>query len=456
MVPQPTRLSPSLACNVDPEAVRRDLQEQLRCARARTDAMFALLEPEAFDARPIPERNRLVFYLGHLEVFDWNLLVRDCLRHPSRDAAWEQRFAFGIDPTDGELPRDRAEDWPTVETVRRRNAELRADVDARLAKAPLQGWLERGWAWRLCIEHRAMHAETLAYSLAWLPHEHKKPGPKPAGIDAVPPRTEIVRIPGGHATLGRDREERHAGWDNEFDVHRVFVPPFAIDRYAVTNAQWLEFMDAGGYQNDHLWTPVDWAWRCARGIDRPGYWHGEPSAWRWRAMFASVPLPLAWPVYVSHAEASAYARWRGKRLPSEAQWHRAALGTIEGQERVHPWGSAAPAPGLHGNFGFAAWDPLPIDAHPSGQSAFGVHGMCGNGWQWTRTVFAPFSGFEPLPFYRGYSANFFDGVHFVAKGASPATEPMFLRRAFRNWFQPRYPYVYATFRCVDDEGACGT
>ncbi|HEX5050662.1 MAG TPA: SUMF1/EgtB/PvdO family nonheme iron enzyme [Planctomycetota bacterium] len=437
---------------IDAHACRAGLTQLLRAARARTDAIFELLEPRAFVARPIPERHRLVFYLGHLEVFDWNLLVRDCLGRPSRHAEWEQRFAFGIDPVDGELPQDRPEQWPDVDTVRRYGMQLRADVDAELARAPLDGWLERGWAWRLAIEHRAMHAETLAYLLASLPHEAKRPGPAPGGLDAAPPRAELVPIPAGHATLGRSAAERHAGWDNEYEMHRVFVPPFAIDRHAVTNAQWLEFVEAGGYRDERLWTPADWAWRCAQRIERPGYWQGGPGAWRWRAMFASVPLPPAWPVYVSHAEASAYARWRGRRLPSEAQWHRAALGGPDGRERAHPWGDAEPVPGTHGNFGFAAWDPQPVDAHPAGQSAFGVHGLCGNGWQWTRTVFAPFAGFEPLPFYRGYSADFFDGQHFVAKGASAATETMFLRRSFRNWFQPRYPYVFATFRCVDESG----
>lgn len=165
-------------------------------------------------------------------------------------------------------------------------------------------------------------------------------------------------------------------------------------------------------------------------------------------MFAEIPLPLDWPVYVSHDEASAYARWVGKELPSEAQWHRAAYGTRNGNERAYPWGAEAPS-ARRGNFDFERWDPVPAGSHPEGDSDFGIADLVGNGWEWTRTPFAPFPGFQPFSFYPGYSANFFDGKHFVMKGGSPRTAAGMLRRSFRNWFQPHYPYVYATFRCVE-------
>jgi iron(II)-dependent oxidoreductase len=162
-------------------------------------------------------------------------------------------------------------------------------------------------------------------------------------------------------------------------------------------------------------------------------------------------LPLDWPVYVSHAEANAYARWAGKSLPTEAQWHRAAYGTADGGERAYPWGEVEP--GSHkGNFDFNTWDPTSVGAFPQGRSAFGVFDMLGNGWEWTSTLFAPFPGFEAFPFYRGYSADFFDGKHYVIKGGSARTAASMLRRSFRNWFQPHYQYVYAGFRCVTGRG----
>jgi formylglycine-generating enzyme required for sulfatase activity len=151
-------------------------------------------------------------------------------------------------------------------------------------------------------------------------------------------------------------------------------------------------------------------------------------------------------VYVSHAEARAYAAWRGLRLPSEAEYQRAAYGAPEG-ERLHPWGDAAPDPS-RGVFDFSSWDPEAAGSHPAGASAWGVHDLVGNGWEWTDSVFAPFPGFAALPSYPEYSADFFDGAHFVMKGASPATAGELIRPTFRNWFRSRYPYVYAGFRCA--------
>ena len=168
-------------------------------------------------------------------------------------------------------------------------------------------------------------------------------------------------------------------------------------------------------------------------------------------MFAEVPLPLNWPVFVSQAEASAYLRWAGKVLLTEAQFHRAAYGNPEGKERAFPWGDEPPDQRC-GNFDFYSWDPAPVGSHPLGNSAFGVADLVGNGWEWTSTLFRPFPGFERFAFYPGYSANFFDGKHYVMLGASWATDRALVRRTFRNWFQPHYPYVFAKFRCVRAAG----
>jgi formylglycine-generating enzyme required for sulfatase activity len=164
-------------------------------------------------------------------------------------------------------------------------------------------------------------------------------------------------------------------------------------------------------------------------------------------MFNDVSLPLAWPVYVSQAEAKAYANWVGKSLPTEAEWQRAAYCTPQGEQRPYPWGSESPSPGF-GNFDFARWEPAPVNAHPAGKSAFGAEGMLGNGWEWTSSEFAPFPGFAAFPFYPGYSANFFDGKHFVMKGGSARTAACMLRSTFRNWFQAQYQPIYTGFRCV--------
>jgi formylglycine-generating enzyme required for sulfatase activity len=152
---------------------------------------------------------------------------------------------------------------------------------------------------------------------------------------------------------------------------------------------------------------------------------------------------------VSHAEASAYARWRGARLPTEAEFQRAAYGMPSGSGRTYPWGEAVPTE-EHAVFDCATWDPQPAGSHQAGRSAWGVDDLVGNGWEWTSSVFAPFPGFTPMRSYPEYSADFFDGEHFVMKGASPVTARELVRPTFRNWFRPRYPYVYASFRCARD------
>jgi ergothioneine biosynthesis protein EgtB len=260
----------------------------------------------------------------------------------------------------------------------------------------------------------------------------------------------MIEVAAGQATLGLSpRDESDFGWDNEFEAQTVHVEAFSIDKYKITNRQYLQFMAAGGYANPAFWTEENWNWRAAQYVRHPVFWRWNLDRWYWRTMFEEIPLPLDSPVYVSHAEANAYARWAGKSLPSEAQWHRAAYGAENNSERLFPWGNEAPNPN-RGNFDFHNWDPTPVAAFPEGQSAFGVADLLGNGWEWTSSRFEPFSGFQPFSFYPGYSADFFDGKHYVMKGASPRTAACMLRRSFRNWFQPHYQYVYAGFRCVSN------
>jgi ergothioneine biosynthesis protein EgtB len=433
---------------------RHALASRLSDARAKTDELFSIVRPGALYDRPIPERHRLIFYLGHLEAFDWNLIARRAFGiepfHPSLD----KLFAFGIDPIGGGLPDEPASDWPDAATVRSYNERVRATLDDCLAGArrPSDG-TDLDGALHMAIEHRLMHAETLAYLLHQLPHEAKVPQrsmPVPrAGETAA--GTRDVTIPAGYATLGRGRDERGFGWDNEFDRFRVHVPEFSIDSRKVSNGRFLEFLRDGGYERRELWSDAAWDWKTREGVRHPQFWRERDGVWLYRGMFEEVPLPLDAPVYVSHAEASAFARRLRRSLPSESQFHRAAYGTPDGGERSYPWGEEDPG-SVEGNFDLRRWDPTPLGAFPSGDSAFGVSELVGNGWEWTESVFAPFPGFRPHPDYEGYSANFFDGEHFVQKGGSPRTAACMLRRSFRNWFQPLYPYVYAGFRTVGIRG----
>ena len=413
---------------------RRRLVSRLIEARVETDALFGMVRPEALYDRPIPVRHRIVFYIGHLEAFDWNLLSGACGLAGFRPDL-NRLFAFGIDPVGGGLPADRPGDWPRIQDVNEYRDRVRRALDRTLDTAPLpeDGEGSFGQLLNIAIEHRLMHAETLAYMFHQMPFEHKRGTAARRMFQSNSFTPERVRVPAGRPTLGLRRDSESFGWDNEFEACSADVPEFAIDRCKVTNGQFLEFLEAGDYNERALWKAADWEWKTAQGISHPLFWVRRGNAWAYRSMFDEIPLPLDWPVYASHAEASAYARWAGKALPTEAQWHRAAYGTEEG-----PYPPAD------------AWDPAPVNAGALGVSAFGVVGLIGNGWEWTSTEFAPFPGFRPFACYPGYSAQFFDAQHYVLKGGSVRTSRVMLRRSFRNWFQPRYQYVYAGFRCASD------
>ncbi len=226
----------------------------------------------------------------------------------------------------------------------------------------------------------------------------------------------MVEIPAGAAQLGLDSEAAF-GWDNEFQALAVEVPAFSMAKHKITNGEYLEFV--------------------RDGAAAPFFWTERAGRWCHRGMFAEIPLPLDWPVYVTHSEAEAYAKWRGGSLPTEAQFHRAT--------EFH--GAASVAHGEPGaNLDFRHWEPVPVHANDNGAAV--PSQLVGNGWEWTSTVFAPFPGFTPFPFYQNYSEPFFDGRHYVLKGASPRTAARLARPSFRNWFRPSYPYIYATFRLV--------
>jgi ergothioneine biosynthesis protein EgtB len=425
--------------------------------RARSRSLFDLLAGGAYYSQPIALRHPIVFYEGHLPGFSFNTLVKKGLGRPSIDAGLETLFARGIDPHENTAGSDKSGGsggsggWPARDVVHQFGDEAdRQVVDALLhadLEQPGHPLLDRAEAVFTILEHEAMHQETLLYMWHRLPFDEKR---RPAGyaprVEGSSPNGEWVQVPSGCATLGVERGSIPFGWDNEFPAFSVEVPAFSIERHNVTNERFLEFVDAGGYRDPQWWRPEDWAWVERESVAHPLFWEQQDGTWYWRGMFERLALPLAWPVYVSHAEASAYARWRGARLPSEAEFQRAAFGAPDG-ERRNPWGDEPPT-SAHGVFDFSSWDPEPAGSHPKGVSAWGVEDLVGNGWEWTSTPFAPFRGFQPMPSYPEYSADFFDGEHFVMKGASAATARDLLRPTFRNWFRARYPYVYATFRCA--------
>lgn len=434
------------------EEERQAVLERFEKNRQISRALFDSVTPDAYFDRPISLRQPIVFYEGHFAAFNFNTLVRHALGRPSIDENLEVLFERGIDPETEQEAMAAAAAWPQRERVLEFNESVDAEVRATLLNAQLEDeanpLLQGAEAVFTILEHEEMHHETLRYMLHQLPFEKKNriapDGIVPGGDPSEPRR---ARIPEGHANLGAARDEIRFGWDNEFERLTVEVPSFEIDVFNVTNAGFLDFVRAGGYEQPDLWSAEAWTWRNDNDIRHPRFWEKRSEQWYWRGMFESLPLPPSWPVWVTHAEASAYARWRDARLPSEAEFHRAAFGSPDGAERAFPWGEEPPDTS-RGNFGGPQTEPMPVGSFPAGASAWGIHDLVGNGWEWTSTPFRPFPGFREMASYPPYSSDFFDEKHFVIKGASPATPTGLIRRSFRNWFRETYPYMYAKFRLV--------
>ena len=258
---------------------RHNLGARLQDARKRTDQLFAIVRDEAMYDRPISERHRIIFYVGHLEAFDWNLLADRAFGLNPFNPEFDKLFSFGIDPVGGGLPTDVPADWPQRDEVSQYVRQVREKLDDAIEEAlsqdegshpQLRNLLETA------IEHRLMHAETLAYMLHRLPSE-KKAGDTPVRRPA-PARiaTDLIEIPAGNATLGlQQKTGDEFGWDNEKNSHEVFVPAFSIEKCNVINRDFMRFIEAGGYKTRALWDDASWNWKEAEHIEAPTFWRAK-------------------------------------------------------------------------------------------------------------------------------------------------------------------------------------
>ena len=309
---------------------------------------------------------------------------------------------------------------------------------------PTRALLSEGFVYGMVVQHEHQHAETMlsTMQLGGLGLPVSDP-PPPAGGPVRP--TEVL-VEGGPFLMGTDAEPW--AYDNERPAHLVDVPAFWIDTAPVTNRDYLEFVADGGYGQRRWWSDDGWAWRQEAKLEHPEFWHAEQGSW-WRDRFGRrEDLPLDEPVqHVCWYEADAFARWAGKRLPTEAEWEKAASwDPATGNKRRYPWGDEAPS-GPLANLGQRRLGPDPVGSHPGGVSPWGCHQMVGDVWEWTASDFGGYPGFATFP-YREYSEAFFDSGYKVLRGGSWATHPSAVRTTFRNWDFPIRRQIFSGFRCA--------
>lgn len=258
----------------------------------------------------------------------------------------------------------------------------------------------------------------------------------------------MVLIPSGPFVMGA--RSHSFAYDNELPAHEEVLDSFLMDRAPVSCGDYLEFIEDGGYDRPDLWSTAGRRWRAESDVEAPANWSKVDGWWSVRHMDRQEPLRTDLPVvHVCFFEAEAYACWAGKRLPTEAEWEKAALWDPErAQARLFPWGDS-PADCDRANLDQLGFQPAPIGAYPDGASAYGVEQLVGDVWEWTSSDFLAYPGFEPFP-YDEYSKIFFGSEYKVLRGGSWATRGAVARGTFRNWDLPIRRQIFSGFRCAQD------
>jgi iron(II)-dependent oxidoreductase len=427
------------------ERLRDHVAEQLTRSRERS----ALLTDSVDDGDLVRQHSRLmsplVWDLAHIGNQEEIWLVRDVGgREPLRNDIDQLYDAF-------QHPRAERPQLPLLGPTEARGyvGEVRQKVLDVLERVPLSGrrLTEHAFAFGMIVQHEQQHDETMLAT-----HQLRVGAPV---LDAPPPPAATagrlpaeVLVPGGEFTMGTSTEP----WalDNERPAHTVRVDPFFIDTVPVTNGAFAQFIAAGGYSEPRWWSEQGWAYRQRAELKAPRFWWREGENWLRRRFGVTEPVPPDEPVvHVSFYEAEAYAAWAGRRLPTEAEWEKAARwDPATGRSRRFPWGDDDPGP-EHANLGQRHLRPAPVGAYPAGASPLGVHQLIGDVWEWTSSHFHGYPGFVAFP-YREYSEVFFGDEYRMLRGGSFGTDAAACRGTFRNWDYPVRRQIFTGFRCARD------
>jgi iron(II)-dependent oxidoreductase len=429
--------------------VRELVAEELEAARRRSLGLLDPLDDDGLLRQHSPLMSPLVWDLAHIGNYEEQWLVREAAGAPAVDASLDDIYdAFRHPrPNRPALPLlGPAQARRYIADVRSRVVDSLGRVELGRATGPL---LADGFVYGMVVQHEHQHDETMVATLQLMDGAGYRPlAPAPPAATSSP--AGDVLVPAGPFVMGTDDEAW--AYDNERPAHVVDLPAFRIDAAPVTNGAYVDFVSDGGYDQRRWWGDAGWAWRQEADLRHPQFWRPEGGG-RWsRLRFGwREDLPSNEPVqHVCWHEADAYARWAGGRLPTEAEWEKAASWEPgpSAVKRRWPWGPAEPEP-ERANLGQTYFRPAPVGAYPGGASAYGCHQLVGDVWEWTSSDFEPYPGFATFP-YREYSEVFFGSGYKVLRGGSWATSPSAVRTTFRNWDHAIRRQIFAGFRCARD------
>jgi len=431
----------------------KQIADRLADVRQRTLELVSTLDEPTLRKQHIEILSPMIWDLGHIGNFEETWILRRLDGREPIHETFQKMFDPGLNPrpTRAGLPLPFGEELSSyLNEVRRESLSILGRQhfggDAALAA--------EGMVYELVAEHEEQHQETLLQAMQILGDPPYSPPRRETAPSGRTVSFDRIRVPAGTCRIGFAGEG--FSYDNERPAHSLEIPAFEIDRYPVTAGQYLEFMEAGGYEIRDFWSADGWAWRQETRAAAPGNWARRDGVWWNRFMDRWAPLETEKPVvHVCFHEAEAYCRFAGGRLPTEFEWEKAALwDPDERRSRRYPWGEEPPTP-ERANLDQMRFEPAPVGAYPDGASAFGVEQMLGDVWEWTASDFAGYPGFRAHP-YPEYSEVFFGEEYKVLRGGSWATRPAVARGTFRNWDFPIRRQIFAGIRCARDvsEGDC--
>lgn len=421
-----------------------DLIAQMEDARTRTLTLIRGLDAEQLMGPRLPIVNPLRWEIGHAAYFHEYWVLRQHLgeapERPDVDRLYDSIGIHHDTRWDLPLPPLQATLAYMDGVMERVRHHLEHD-----APDPRRDYLAQ-----YAVFHEDMHTEAFTYTRQTLAYPPPAIGVAADSAWRAGGLRGDAEVPGGSFLLGAPQDEGFV-FDNEKWAHPVEVAPFRIARAAVSNAEFADFVEDGGYRRPELWDEEGWAWRRAAGLEHPVYWRRQTDGWEWRHFDRWEPLPPhAAVIHVSWYEARAWCRWAGRRLPTEVEWEVAAAGEpdaggtiLAAVKRRYPWGDSPPDP-ARANLDGRALGTIDVGALPAGDSAFGCRQMIGNVWEWTDTAFGPYPGFTP-DMYRDYSMPLF-GQTRVLRGGGWATRSRLIRNTWRNYYGPDRNDVFAGFR----------